>query len=177
MIAEARVLILPEWDIADALILEAVRKETKPLEGVTYSNDHDTLVMWSLRREESKKRKDSSKAIYSGGMIMKRVNDTKVVEATSTILESAKFYVVVAEKEAKENVDLQVKLELILKAYNEAKIEIAQKDSTIAKLKNQIVGKHQKGEFSTLMIASSIVKPPSTIPIIEFPPSPMTPSF
>lgn len=35
MIAKAGVLILLEWDIADALVLDVVRKETKPLEGVT----------------------------------------------------------------------------------------------------------------------------------------------
>lgn len=132
LIADARVLILPKWDIADALIFDAVRKETQPLEGINYSNDHVALVMWSLKREESKRRKDSLEFAYSGGMIVKRVKDIGLVEAASTTLESAKFCMAVAEKEAKEKVDLQVKLEVVLKAYNEDKLEIAHKDNTIA---------------------------------------------
>lgn len=36
MVAQAGVLILPDWDIADALVLDAVRKETKPMEGITF---------------------------------------------------------------------------------------------------------------------------------------------
>lgn len=124
LIANAGVLILPEWDIADAIVFDGVRKETKPLEGITYSNDHATLVMWSLKREENKRRY-SSEYDYSGGMIVKRVRDTGVVEASSTTLEFAKFGMIVAEKEAKEKVDLHVKLERVLKAYNEAKIELA----------------------------------------------------
>lgn len=51
LIADAGVLILPEWDIADALIFDVVRKETKPLEGITFNNGHATLVIWSLKRE------------------------------------------------------------------------------------------------------------------------------
>ncbi|XP_057866686.1 uncharacterized protein LOC131074132 [Cryptomeria japonica] len=45
------------------------------------------------------------------------------MEAASTILEPAKFNVAVLEKEEKERVDLQTKLEIVLKAYNEAKKE------------------------------------------------------
>lgn len=149
MVAKVRVLILHEWDIADALVLEVVRKETKPLEGVTFSKDHAALVMWSLRRDESRKRKDTLESSYLGGMIVKRVQDIGVVEAASIVFKSAKFSVVVAEKEAKEKVDLQVKLEMFLKGYNEAKVEIAQRDSIIAKLKNQLAGQYQRGESST----------------------------
>lgn len=70
-----------------------------------------------------------------------------------------------------------MKLEVVLKAYNKAKIEIARKDNMIAKLKSQMVGQQQKSESSSLMIASSPTRPPPTSPIIEFPPSPETPSF
>lgn len=34
LIADFGVLILPEWDIADVIVFYAVRKETKPLEGM-----------------------------------------------------------------------------------------------------------------------------------------------
>lgn len=64
MVAKDGVLILPEWDIADALVLEAVRKETKPMEGVTFSKDNVALVMWSLKRDENKKKKDTLESSY-----------------------------------------------------------------------------------------------------------------
>lgn len=133
--------------------------------------------MWSLKREENKRRRDLLESHYSGGMIVKRVRDIRVVEAASTTLESTKFSMAVAEKEAKEKADLQVKLEVVLKAYNEAKLELASKDSTITELKSKLEGQHQRGESSQLMIASSLAKPRPSNPIIEFPPSPITPSF
>ncbi|XP_059070867.1 uncharacterized protein LOC131860527 [Cryptomeria japonica] len=43
-----------------------------------------------------------------------------------------------------QQVDLQVKLEVVLKAYNEAKLEIASKDNTIAELKDKLEGQYQK---------------------------------
>lgn len=121
MVSKASVLILLEWDIVDALVLEAVTKETKPMEGVTFSKDNVALVMWSLKKDENRRRKDASDSSFLGGMIVKRVQDIGVVEAPSTVLETAKFNVAVAEKEAKEKANLQLKLETILKAYNEAK--------------------------------------------------------
>lgn len=71
-------------------------------------------------------------------MIVKRVQNTGVVEATSTLLEIAKFSVAVEKNEAKEKIDLQVKLETILKACNSVKEEVRGKDSIIAKLQSQL---------------------------------------
>lgn len=133
--------------------------------------------MCSLKREENKRRKDCSRSDYLGGMIVKRVRDTEAVEIASMTLESAKFGMVVAKNEAKAKVDLQVKLEVVIKANNEAKLEIARKDNTIAELKNKFGGQHEKRESSKLMIASSPVRPPPSSPIIKFQPSPMTPGF
>lgn len=110
-------------------------------------------------------------------MIVRRVQDTGVVEAASTVLETTKFKAVVAEKEAKEKVDLQIRLEKILKAYNEAKKEVASKDTIIAKLQSQLMGQYQGGESSTLAISSSPARHPPTSPIIEIPPSPMPSGF
>lgn len=106
-------------------------------------------------------------------MIVKIVQDTGVVEAASIVLETAKFSVVVVVKEAKERANLQLKLETILKAYNEAKEGIANRDNIITRLQSQLAGQHHLDESSTLMIASSPARPPSTSPIIEYPPSPM----
>lgn len=125
MVSKVGVLILPEWDIADALVLEVFRKETKPMEGVTFSKYDASLVMWSLKKDENRRRKDASDSSFLGGMIVKRFQDTGVVEAASTVLETAKFSVAVAEKEENEKANLHLKLETILKAYNKAKEGIA----------------------------------------------------
>lgn len=177
MVAKVGVLILPEWDIVDALVLDAVRKETKPMEGVTFSKDNVAHVMWSLKKDEKKIRKDASNSILLGGMIVKRVQDTGVVEAASIVLETAKFSVAMAEKEAQEKDNLQLKLKTILKAYNDAKEGIANRDNIIARLQSQLAGQYHPSESSTLMIASSLSRPPPTSPIIEYPPSPMPSSF
>lgn len=140
MVSKAGALLLLEWDIENALLLEVDRKETKPMEGVTFSKDNAALVMWSLKRDENRKRNDTSRSSFLGGMIVRRVHDTGVVEATSIILETAKFNVVVAKKEAKEKANLQLKLETILKAYNEAKEGIANQDNIISELKHQLAG-------------------------------------
>lgn len=73
MVAQAGVLILPKWGIADALVLEAVRKEIKPMEGITFSKDSAALVMWSLKRDENKRSKDTPGSSYLGGIIVNRV--------------------------------------------------------------------------------------------------------
>lgn len=140
MISKAGVLILPEWDIANALVLEVVGKETKPMEGVTFSRDDVALVKWSLKKDENKRSKDVSDSSLLGGMIVKSVQDTRVVEATTTVLETAKFNIAVAEKEAKEKANLQLKLKTILKAYNEAKKGVANTDNIISRLQNQLAG-------------------------------------
>lgn len=67
MVAQAGVLILPEWDIADASVLEAVRKVTKPMEGIAFSKDNATLIMWSLKRDKNKRSKDTPRSSYVVG--------------------------------------------------------------------------------------------------------------
>lgn len=110
-------------------------------------------------------------------MIVKRVKDIWLVEVVSTTLQSQKFNMEVVEREAKEKADILVKMEVILKAYNEGKVELAHKDKIIAKLKGQIEGPQEKGESSTLIIVSTPTTSPSIVPIIEFPPSPRTSGF
>lgn len=59
------VLIIPKWDIADAIVFDAIRKETNTIhvtkeevqqasKGVNFSKHHATLVMWKLRKRDPK---------------------------------------------------------------------------------------------------------------------------
>lgn len=58
MVKNANILLLPNWDIVDALIFNSVTnnlglKDLNKQEflGTLFSNDQVALVMWSLRRE------------------------------------------------------------------------------------------------------------------------------
>ena len=57
MVKATNILLLLNWDIADALIFNSVSNNLglqdpnkKDFLGNTFSNDQATLVMWSLRR-------------------------------------------------------------------------------------------------------------------------------
>ncbi|MDF3686205.1 hypothetical protein, partial [Enterobacter hormaechei] len=57
MVKDANILLLPNWDIADALIFNSVSNNLglqdpnkKEFLGTAFSNDQAALVMWSLRR-------------------------------------------------------------------------------------------------------------------------------
>ena len=57
MVKAANVLLLPNWDIVDALIFNSVSNDLelqdpnkKEFLGTAFSNDQAALVMWSLRR-------------------------------------------------------------------------------------------------------------------------------
>ena len=56
-------MILLEWDIANVIIFDAVRKEKETKfrteeealevhKGVTYGDDHKSLVMWSIQKRQ-----------------------------------------------------------------------------------------------------------------------------
>ena len=56
MVKAANILLLPNWDIAHALIFNSVSNNLglqdphKEFMGTTFSNGQAALVMWSLRR-------------------------------------------------------------------------------------------------------------------------------
>ena len=60
LLKDARILILLEWDIANAMVFDAVKREGQASfktkeevhqahKGVKFSEDHKALVMWSLQ--------------------------------------------------------------------------------------------------------------------------------
>ena len=57
MVKSSNILLLPNWDIVDALIFNSISDNLglqdpnkKEFMGTTFSNDQVALVMWSLRR-------------------------------------------------------------------------------------------------------------------------------
>ena len=62
LLKDVRILILPEWDIANAMIFDDVRREgqtryrieedaTQAHRGLKYIADHNALVLWPLQKE------------------------------------------------------------------------------------------------------------------------------
>ena len=60
LLKEVGILIFPEWDIANAIIFDSVRREGQAKfkteeevqtahKGVKFSEDHKALVLWSLQ--------------------------------------------------------------------------------------------------------------------------------
>ena len=60
LLKDVGILIFPEWDIANAMVFDAVRREGQTRfrieeevqmahKGVKFSEDHKALVMWSLQ--------------------------------------------------------------------------------------------------------------------------------
>ena len=58
LLKDVKILILPEWDIANAMVFDAMRREGQKRyrkekevqqahKGVKFSEDHKALVMWS----------------------------------------------------------------------------------------------------------------------------------
>lgn len=57
MIKSSGVLLLPNWDIANAVVFNSMTKKLnvgeqvkKELKGAKFSEDHVALVIWSLRK-------------------------------------------------------------------------------------------------------------------------------
>lgn len=58
MIISSRVFIFPNWDIADAMIFNTITKKLsveekvrKGNKGAKFSEDHASLVIWSLKED------------------------------------------------------------------------------------------------------------------------------
>ena len=58
MVKESNILLLPNWDITNALVFNYVSNKLdlqdqnkKEFIGTTFSEDRATLVIWSLRKE------------------------------------------------------------------------------------------------------------------------------
>ena len=85
LLKDAVILILPEWDITNAMIFDVVRREGQTSyrieeevqqahKGVKFSEDHMALVMWSLQdRKDSQTQETLDKA---GSLMVYRVGET-----------------------------------------------------------------------------------------------------
>ena len=87
---EAGILIFPEWDIANAIVFDSVRKEGQARfrieeevqtthRGVKFSEDHKALVLWSLQNKKDTQAQET--VDKAGSLMVYRVGENSGIEA------------------------------------------------------------------------------------------------
>ena len=99
---------MPEWDIANAIVFDSVRREGQAKfkieeevqtaqRGVKFSEDHKALVLWSV---QDKKDTHTQEIVDKAGSLMAyRVGETSGTEAALIIQKVGDFNLQVALKE------------------------------------------------------------------------------
>ena len=88
MVKTSNVLLLPGWDIADALVFNYVssrlalqNQNEENFQGTAFIEDQAALVSWSLRRGSITASLQSNESGLMGSLIVRRVADTSLVQA------------------------------------------------------------------------------------------------
>ena len=125
MVRASNILLLPNWDIADALIFSSVSNKLtlqdqneKDFQGTAFIEDHAALVSWSLRRGSRATLSRPDESGLMGDIIVRRVADTSHVEASHMNVDYSQFMLATAKKEEEGMIALQNKYEAIVDAYN-----------------------------------------------------------
>ena len=95
MIRSDGVLLLTNWNIADAMVFNTVTKKLRieekskrALSGAKYNEDHVALVIWSLKRGSRASYSQNNDSELMGNLIVKRIEDTPNEEATKLNVET-----------------------------------------------------------------------------------------
>lgn len=174
MIKAANVLLLPNWDIADALIFNSVSNNLglqdpnkKEFLGTAFSNDQVALVMWSLRRGTRAISSQLDESRITGNIIVRRVADTSHVQAAHMNVDYSRFALATAEKEEREMVELQSKYEAVVEAYNK---EVKRR----MELENKLLGRSTKPRIT---YPRPPCEPFKSTPLVEIPDTPQRPEY
>ena len=86
MVRASNILLLPNWDIVDALVFSYVSNKLtlqdqnkKDFQGTTFIEDHSALVSWSLRKGSRATLSQPNESGLMGDIIVRRVTDTSNV--------------------------------------------------------------------------------------------------
>ena len=175
MVRAANILLLPNWDIADALIFNSVSnrltlqdQNKKDFQGTAFIEDHAALVSWSLKRGSRATLFKPDESGLVGDLIVRRVADTSHVEAAHMNVDYSQFVLATAKKEEEGIIALQNKYEAIVDAYNK-------------EIKRRIELENELKLSSTRPRIAYPTRPPTesskSTPIIEIPDTPERPQF
>ena len=125
MIKVSRVSLLPNWDIADAIVFNFVTKKLnreekgkKEMKGAKFSEDHATLVIWLMRKGSRIVSSQPDDTSLIDRLVIKRVEETTTEEAAELGVGSANFTLATTQRDKRERLELQDRYEKVLAAYN-----------------------------------------------------------
>lgn len=141
MIKASNILLLPNWDIADALIFNSISSRLelqdpnrRDFQGTSFIEDQAALVSWSLRKGSRATPSQSDESGLMGNILVRRVADTSHVQAAYWNVDSSKFVLATAKKEEQVMSELENKYETLLGAYNrEVKRRIEHENKAMGK--------------------------------------------
>ena len=125
MVRASGVLLLPNWDITDALIfnsisnkLDILEQTKKEIKGATFNVDQATLVIWSIRKASRTMSLQSDSTGMIGDIIVKSVEDTISMEAAHLNFGTSQLNLATIENDENKKLELQARYERVLEAYN-----------------------------------------------------------
>ena len=135
IVKQSGVLILPEWDIVNALIFYSIRKqkdvklETKEKilqahGGMKFSDDHQALVIWSIEKRDKTRMQEISTAEYTCALTFFRAGEVGSKKIFGMASEMMKFGSIVSGQDDDRFSQLNARFEEFLKAYEERGIQI-----------------------------------------------------
>ena len=132
---QSGVLLLPKWDIVNAIVFDLVRKQKdvqfrtteevlQDHRGVKFSDDHQALVMWSMEKRSNAKIQEISTTGYTGALTMYRPEEVGSKDIFGMASEMLKFGSAVSSKEEDRFMQLNARFEEVLKAYEDRGMQI-----------------------------------------------------
>ena len=144
MVRASGVLLLPNWDIENALIfnsisnkLEELDQNKKEISGAKFSVDQAALVIWSIRKASRTMSLQSDSFGLIGNLIVKRVKDTNFVEAAHLGVETSQLTLATTGKDENKTLELQAKYKRALEPYNK---EVQKR----IELENKVMGRYSR---------------------------------
>ena len=169
MVKKSKFLLLPNWDIVDALVFNSIsnkldlqNKDKKEFQGTAFNEDQVALVIWSLTKGSQATSSQPNDSRLMGNIIVIRVVDTTHVQAAHMNVGKSHFVPATAEKEQKAMFELQSKYERILEAYNK---EVQKR----IELENEVMGRSSKPRTT---YPCPPVEPFKSTPLIQIPNTP-----
>lgn len=183
LLKDLGVLIVPESEIANVIIFDAMRKEKETKfstkeevkeshKGVKYRNDHKALVIWCIQIRDKARIIEVLDVVHMGSLVEYKVREVDSEQVSKMSKEMADFGVEVVAKDKNKFLELNANFEKFLVAYEERGRRINEMEKVITNLQKK-QGKRKVGEEpNQLLIASSLALPPPTGPMVEIPNTP-----
>lgn len=177
MIKSSKILLLPNWDIANAMVFNSVTKKLnvdekvkKEIKGAKFSEDNATLVIWSMRKgsKASSSQLDDNNLV--GNLNVKRVEDTSSEEAIELNVKTTNLTLATNLREKRDRLESQEKYEKLLATYNR---EVQKR----IELENKVMGHQVQSSRPRITYPCPLVESLKSTPSIEIPNTPQRPKY